>query len=139
MIRRPPRSTLFPYTTLFRNVIRGLIGDRRGRARRDCVLLFRVCSGARLLGGAVEREAQALSQRGQGPLRNPLGQCKEVWRDAGLLVHPCEDVSDSCRLAANVGVGRDCYDVAGQRAPAERDADAHAWYPGTWIAGRDGV
>src|SRR2546425_8520698 len=29
MIRRPPRSTLFPYTTLFRST---LIGDGRGRA-----------------------------------------------------------------------------------------------------------
>src|SRR5688572_31821300 len=29
MIRRPPRSTLFPYTTLFRSV------DLRGRARRE--------------------------------------------------------------------------------------------------------
>src|SRR2546422_5778512 len=28
MIRRPPRSTLFPYTTLFRS--RGAPGDRRG-------------------------------------------------------------------------------------------------------------
>src|SRR5690349_23086740 len=44
MIRRPPRSTLFPYTTLFRS--RPLLGGRRpvgrpagglggGRARRD--------------------------------------------------------------------------------------------------------
>src|SRR5260221_2600073 len=35
MIRRPPRSTLFPYTTLFRSV--GCVAhDRlRGRARRD--------------------------------------------------------------------------------------------------------
>src|SRR5947209_12466843 len=32
MIRRPPRSTLFPYTTLFRS----LRGDSRGRHRR-CV------------------------------------------------------------------------------------------------------
>src|SRR5258708_39704358 len=30
MIRRPPRSTLFPYTTLFRSVLRG-DGDRVGR------------------------------------------------------------------------------------------------------------
>src|SRR2546430_7842992 len=28
MIRRPPRSTLFPYTTLFRSVILGQIADR---------------------------------------------------------------------------------------------------------------
>src|SRR2546425_10762075 len=28
MIRRPPRSTLFPYTTLFRSLLRRDIGDR---------------------------------------------------------------------------------------------------------------
>src|SRR2546422_5525405 len=33
MIRRPPRSTLFPYTTLFRSVFR----NRYGRARADCL------------------------------------------------------------------------------------------------------
>src|SRR3712207_7218429 len=27
MIRRPPRSTLFPYTTLFRSVLDGQVGD----------------------------------------------------------------------------------------------------------------
>src|SRR2546429_4166348 len=31
MIRRPPRSTLFPYTTLFRSVVRG---SRLARRRR---------------------------------------------------------------------------------------------------------
>src|SRR3712207_8899924 len=35
MIRRPPRSTLFPYTTLFRSAPRSLrSSDRRARARR---------------------------------------------------------------------------------------------------------
>src|SRR3712207_7509129 len=38
MIRRPPRSTLFPYTTLFRSVVRperrGGRGVRPGRRRR---------------------------------------------------------------------------------------------------------
>src|SRR3712207_8221277 len=28
MIRRPPRSTLFPYTTLFRSQVRGRLDDR---------------------------------------------------------------------------------------------------------------
>src|SRR3712207_8027003 len=32
MIRRPPRSTLFPYTTLFRSVF--LLSEQRARARR---------------------------------------------------------------------------------------------------------
>src|SRR5258708_15208758 len=34
MIRRPPRSTLFPYTTLFRSPARGG-GARRADRRRD--------------------------------------------------------------------------------------------------------
>src|SRR5256885_12998407 len=32
MIRRPPRSTLFPYTTLFRSMVRALV-DTPGAAR----------------------------------------------------------------------------------------------------------
>src|SRR6266702_7938195 len=36
MIRRPPRSTLFPYTTLFRSHIRApRSGDRQGTQRAD--------------------------------------------------------------------------------------------------------
>src|SRR5690242_20938607 len=37
MIRRPPRSTLFPYTTLFRSLRhrRRAAGARRGRSRAD--------------------------------------------------------------------------------------------------------
>src|SRR3712207_7736043 len=43
MIRRPPRSTLFPYTTLFRSLLSGAIGaDLLGRKRE-----------ARILGGAT--------------------------------------------------------------------------------------
>src|SRR5258705_9008072 len=34
MIRRPPRSTLFPYTTLFRSARRAARGRRDGRAVR---------------------------------------------------------------------------------------------------------
>src|SRR5688572_32503900 len=30
MLRRPPRSTLFPYTTLFRSPAHDLVADRRG-------------------------------------------------------------------------------------------------------------
>src|SRR5256884_9314086 len=36
MIRRPPRSTLFPYTTLFRSALIGddvVLGERRGLGR----------------------------------------------------------------------------------------------------------
>src|SRR3712207_7374702 len=35
MIRRPPRSTLFPYTTLFRSAVLGLALTLLGRADED--------------------------------------------------------------------------------------------------------
>src|SRR2546425_7789039 len=35
MIRRPPRSTLFPYTTLFRSHARPRAGAHHGAARRS--------------------------------------------------------------------------------------------------------
>src|SRR5437879_8504478 len=35
MIRRPPRSTLFPYTTLFRSLVAPRHGDRVGRRRES--------------------------------------------------------------------------------------------------------
>src|SRR2546422_8502618 len=34
MIRRPPRSTLFPYTTLFRSHAAGILDDRLREAHR---------------------------------------------------------------------------------------------------------
>src|SRR3712207_7047130 len=48
MIRRPPRSTLFPYTTLFRSLfpdLRQRLLDRRARC-----LIARFRLGSRLLG-----------------------------------------------------------------------------------------
>src|SRR5256885_3933668 len=50
MIRRPPRSTLFPYTTLFRSLIRA---DRDGAVRR--VLQAQLQSGV-----ALQRQAERI-------------------------------------------------------------------------------
>src|SRR5258708_19609052 len=36
MIRRPPRSTLFPYTTLFRSIKRTTLSAKRGRGNPTC-------------------------------------------------------------------------------------------------------
>src|SRR5438132_7378395 len=45
MIRRPPRSTLFPYTTLFRSL---RLGDRLGAVRRQRVELVRLAEALEL-------------------------------------------------------------------------------------------
>src|SRR5256885_12899522 len=62
MIRRPPRSTLFPYTTLFRS------GAERG------LLCLCLCTVAQLLGPAV---AQDRSEEHTSELQSP---CNLVCR-----------------------------------------------------------
>src|SRR2546430_9643271 len=45
MIRRPPRSTLFPYTTLFRSANRWAVKPEFGYSRRRKHVLFDVYAG----------------------------------------------------------------------------------------------
>src|SRR3989454_1620906 len=72
MIRRPPRSTLFPYTTLFRSHVR--IG------------------GSVILDNGVEHRLRLLGRGGvveidQGVSVLPLGEQREVGAEAGDVEH----------------------------------------------------
>src|SRR3712207_6954201 len=58
MIRRPPRSTLFPYTTLFRSRARSLGAHRRADGR--------VRPGGSAAAGAVRRPADLPAGRHPG-------------------------------------------------------------------------
>src|SRR5258706_9955267 len=67
MIRRPPRSTLFPYTTLFRSeaeatafVVCHAIGLETGSAACDYIQLWN--GDAQLLAGSLGHVRQAVSQ-----------------------------------------------------------------------------
>src|SRR5258707_1213285 len=63
MIRRPPRSTLFPYTTLFRSRIdarRHQVADQHGRALM-ARLAERLDQGVRVIGDAGGRRLRGLS------------------------------------------------------------------------------
>src|SRR5258708_23518579 len=76
MIRRPPRSTLFPYTTLFRSIVEievGVFLRRGGDARRDRV---------REPGGAERRlpGVDALDHPRHPLLRGPRIDVEDDWR-----------------------------------------------------------
>src|SRR2546430_16874071 len=72
MIRRPPRSTLFPYTTLFRSaytpgtVTRASSSPHVGRARLISVLSTRcTASGILLIGGLARVTETTAGGRGE--------------------------------------------------------------------------
>src|SRR3712207_8809026 len=73
MIRRPPRSTLFPYTTLFRSALLQVQHGQRHRQQLVGADLEQLVAGVglqdveqRLAGVAVGRDAGALNDLG-GP------------------------------------------------------------------------
>src|SRR5256885_8456189 len=67
MIRRPPRSTLFPYTTLFRSA-RAEIGDAiartcRGRRRQQHGIMTGAVSRSQLLQTQLPAEKRILDRK----------------------------------------------------------------------------
>src|SRR2546426_8882099 len=88
MIRRPPRSTLFPYTTLFRSMANdfvypgGVIADAGGpdyqlRAQRIIEPLARLVAAARRAGVTVVYATDARSEEHTSELQSP---CNIVCR-----------------------------------------------------------
>src|SRR2546426_6227653 len=92
MIRRPPRSTLFPYTTLFRSEPDGTPFKNQG----DCVSFF-ATSGATPIGvpgrPAPSSSGTASVAGGAGPAHSNRGNRSE--EHTSELQSPCNIV---CRL-----------------------------------------
>src|SRR3989441_10657896 len=68
MIRRPPRSTLFPYTTLFRSVAGG---EHLGRGDQ-------LATAVELVVGAVQRDHPRIVSGGDVPATD------DGWRGGGV-------------------------------------------------------
>src|SRR2546427_7905901 len=75
MIRRPPRSTLFPYTTLFRSFVRGAPG--KGPRREEPIAVLRPELG-RAVYAPREREQVLV---GDPPIRTREGRHQGGMRD----------------------------------------------------------
>src|SRR5258708_31989844 len=56
MIRRPPRSTLFPYTTLFRSRLEVLIGDDAVAIEGEALNKVAIAAGTKLAPGLRSEE-----------------------------------------------------------------------------------
>src|SRR5256885_13030862 len=89
MIRRPPRSTLFPYTTLFRSLARRQVGGQRdlvggGRHRdvRDLELFkeLAICTGKGFRHVDVNLAGQAVLERSEEHTSELQSPCNLVCR-----------------------------------------------------------
>src|SRR2546425_12376648 len=99
MIRRPPRSTLFPYTTLFRSVgevdrLLAIVGDTHGEEQVRPAHEAEADAAVRLHRGVD------LRQRGRGPLDHGLEEAD------GEPHHPLPLVPVDPPLPALAAAGR---------------------------------
>src|SRR3712207_1127170 len=85
MIRRPPRSTLFPYTTLFRSAHRQLVGTSAKMSKS----MERLSSGYRINRGADDAAGLAISEKLRAQIRG-LSQAGRNTQDAVSLVQTAE-------------------------------------------------
>src|SRR3989449_8149508 len=107
MIRRPPRSTLFPYTTLFRSLVCVAVAPHLVPGRGDLAHYFGMA-----VGHPAEDE--------EGGARAVLGEQREEAAHVGdhaprdaLPVGPVDDLRVSVRLEV-------LLDVDGERVPHGR-------------------
>src|SRR5437588_1629203 len=101
MIRRPPRSTLFPYTTLFRS-LRGF-GRRAGRPARPLALARGDSGGGGVRGRRSEEHTSELQSHSDLVCRLLLEKKKKKKRNTKTAIThhktavPCiEAASDEC-------------------------------------------
>src|SRR5256886_17387728 len=84
MIRRPPRSTLFPYTTLFRSRGVAARGERTGNCRCGCAEEHDGTRGTRLPG---DRERAAVAEPSVGR-RSPSRRCRGMVQRRNVAARP---------------------------------------------------
>src|SRR5256885_881987 len=84
MIRRPPRSTLFPYTTLFRSALDRVLAYQLGDGRVDGALVADEVAQALVL-----EEGDAPAVRMVAGIARPLGEPREAEAHVGgrVAVH----------------------------------------------------
>src|SRR2546427_7741698 len=90
MIRRPPRSTLFPYTTLFRSPGLERVEDGRARDRAADVELHLVANVRQ--GAQVRRGGDANHRRGWTSTERTAGRSPTM----GVPLSPASAHRDTC-------------------------------------------
>src|SRR5256885_5968691 len=99
MIRRPPRSTLFPYTTLFRSEGVSVGVETGGRKREECVAGFYTFAGEQFfsLDGADDEAGEIVFTGGI-----EAGHFRGFTADEGRSEEHTSELQSPCNLVCRL-------------------------------------
>src|SRR5256885_3013139 len=100
MIRRPPRSTLFPYTTLFRSKF-GIVARRHARGFFQHVQLHEILEVERDL-GAAEKPSLFRSEEHTSELQSPCNLVCRLLLEKKISTTTCPNSSFKISLPNSV-------------------------------------
>src|SRR5688572_32356589 len=94
MLRRPPRSTLFPYTTLFRSEVPATAVEGEGEPDRAPDAFYRIVRGEAVLRHETRSEEHTSELQSQSNLVCRLLLEKKTYNaHVNLLSHPSSEIS----------------------------------------------
>src|SRR2546426_7248305 len=86
MIRRPPRSTLFPYTTLFRSLLRAIFGEKASDVKDTSLRVPSGISGTVIDVQVFTREGIERDKRSQSIIEDELKHYRTDLNDQMRIV-----------------------------------------------------
>src|SRR2546426_9077041 len=102
MIRRPPRSTLFPYTTLFRSRADDLVPDILQLEQLDDLALDDGAMGALLAGGAAVVETAGQGARPQVDMASDLDVVEHAHAPEERSEEHTSELQSPCNLVCRL-------------------------------------
>src|SRR5256714_2210236 len=126
MIRRPPRSTLFPYTTLFRSAVILIPGDGTGPELTEATRRVLEATGVEFDWDVRHAGTDVMEEHGGNPLPDEV---LEAIRDAGVaLKGPITTPVGGGFRSVNVGL-RKALDLYAQVRPCKSYAGVRTRFP----------
>src|SRR3989441_10861791 len=122
MIRRPPRSTLFPYTTLFRSTLQELLQEQERRIPRYRISSQEGPDHARIFVATVEASGRILGEgRGSSKKQAEQAAAREALRHLARRGRKAEDEGQGSGVR-----GRNSSEVSRRQTPNPRHPPGHA-------------
>ena len=126
MIRRPPRSTLFPYTTLFRSVFMNILNNAIQATPDKGTITLTTIDKGEMVEVRLKDTGAGMTEETQKKLFDPFYTTKDVGEGTGLGMSisfgVINDHSGTIEFESELGVGTEFIITLPKKQPKKEEA-----------------